>query len=198
MALDKNEVMIGTLDQSDTIGAVLWADKSTNPTLPTLANMDVTQGYTGLGYLVEDSFSIDFGNETETIREHNLGTIRVIKTGGTPVITLTLMQTNAANMGVMIGSDNVTTSAADRTHGNMFMAAFGPDSMGPEGVLQIRLKDGNRAAVVFMPCAQVQNFSEVEVDATDAIGWELEFAGLVDENNKALYVIWDDGEILSA
>lgn len=194
MSLNKNEVMIGTLDQSATIGAVLWADASTNPTLPSLTTMNVTTGYTGLGYLVEDSFSIDFGNESEVIKEHNLGTVRVIKTGSTPVITMTLMQTNADNMKMMIGAANVTTSAASTAHGNQFMAAFGPDAMGPEGVLQIRLKDGDRAAVVFLPCAQVQNFSEVEVDATDAIGWELEFVGLVDSTGKSLYIIWDDGQ----
>lgn len=194
MALDKNQVMVGTLDQTNTIGAALWAAASSNPTLPTLAQMNVTQGYTGLGYLVEDGFSIDFGNESEVIKEHNLGTIRAIKTGGTAVITLTLMQTNADNMKVMLGNDAVTTSAASTTHGAQFMAGFGPDSVGAEGVLQIRLKDGDRAAVILMPHAVVQNFSEVEVAASDAIGWEVEFTGLVDESNKSVYLLHDDGQ----
>lgn len=194
MSLDKNEILVGTLDQSNTIGAVLWADASTNPTLPSLATMDVTTGYKGLGYLVEDAFSIDFGNETEVIKEHNLSAVRVIKTGATPVVTMKLMQTNADNMKVMLGADNVTTSNATTAHGNQFMAKFGVDSMGPEGVLQIRLKDGDRAAVIFLPCAKVQNFSEVEVDATDAVGWELEFIGLADSTGKSLYIIWDDGQ----
>lgn len=198
MALDKSEVMVGTLDQTDVIGAVRWAYAKNDPTLPTLNSMNVSQGYTGLGYLVEDAFSIDFGNETETINEHNLGAVRVIKTGSTPVVTLKLLQTNAYNMGVMIGEDNVETEVADRTHGNQFKASFGASSIGEMGVLQILLKDGDRAAVILLPCAQVQNYSQVDVDAKDAIGWECEFVGLVDDSGFGLYILYDDGEIVSA
>lgn len=198
MGLDKNEVMVGTLDQSETIGAVLWAYADASPTLPTIENMDVTEGYSGLGYLVEDAFSIDFGNESETIKEHNLAAVRVVRTGSTPVVTLKLMQTNADNLKVGIGRDNVTTESATNAHGKRFMAAFGIDSIGELGVLQIRLKDGVRAAVILMPSAQVQNYSQVDVDAKDAIGWEYEFTGLDDGTGHSLYIIYDDGEVISA
>lgn len=197
MSLDKSQVMVGTLDQSETIGAVLWAYEDANPTLPTLADMDVTDGYIGLGYLVEDAFSIDFGNESETIKEHNLGAIRVVRTGSTPVVTLKLMQTNADNMRVGIGRDNVTTSAATGSHGTRFMAGFGIESVGELGVLQVRLKDGDRAAVILLPSAQVQNYSSVDVDAKDAVGWEYEFVGLDDGTGHSLYLIYDDGETVT-
>lgn len=199
MSLDKNEILVGTLDQEQTIGAVLWADKSTNPTLPTIEDMDVTEGYTGLGYLVEDSFSIDFGNESEIIKEHNLGAVRVVKTSGMSVITLTLMQTNADNMKVMVGDENVTEAAATREHGKRFRAAFGPGSIGKDGVLQVRIKDGDRAAVLCQPNSHIQDFSEVEIDAKNAIGWECEFVGLSDGGSQeSLFIIYDDGEVVSA
>ena len=57
--LNKAEIRIGTLDQTTTIGAALFGEPTA--ALPTLSDMDVTEGYIGLGYLVEDGLMVALG-----------------------------------------------------------------------------------------------------------------------------------------
>lgn len=190
--LDKTQVMVGTLDQASTIGAALWGPLTA--TLPTVATMDVTTGYTGLGYLEEDGFTLSFGITTVAIKEHNLSTVRELISEFDGHLTLRLIQTSADIMEVIVGDDHVTTAAATTTLGNRFSAAFGPHLPDP-GVLQVRLKDGDRRAVVLFPCAQLVNYSEITIAATDAIGWELDFKALDDGTGESIYILHDDGKV---
>ncbi len=195
--LNKKEVMVGTLDQTDVIGAALWGEEGA--TLPTIETWDaplVSPAYVGLGYLVEDGFTMSFGISVEGLKEHNLGVIRNIITEFDGTVTITMLQTNATNMGVMLGQSNVTTAGATAEHGSRFMAAFGPELPKP-GVLAIKLKDEDRKAIVLLPHAQVKEYAEVEVTATGAVGWEVTFSALVDEYGKGIYILFDDGEVIS-
>lgn len=190
--LNKSEIRVGTLDQSATIGAALFG--SVGATLPTLEDMDVTDGYVGIGYLVDDGFSVALGQAGTAIKEHNLGPVRVISNGDEKSITIVAMQTNADNFRIMLGNDHVSTASANGTHGNLVRADFG-NWMGKQGVLQVRLKDGDAYGVWCIPVAQVAEVAEVEVNASDAMGWSMKFVAMDNPGGPAMYYLGDDGVV---
>ena len=190
--LNKSEIRIGTLDQTEVIGAALFGPLTA--TLPTAAEMDVTEGYTGIGYLVEDGFTVALGQTTTAIREHNLGNVRVISNGDEKSITIVAMQTNADNLKIMVGDDHVTETAATSTHGKIVKADFG-NWVGKEGRLQIRLKDGDAYGVWCIPVAQLAEVAEVEVNASGVMGWSMKFIAMDNPDGPDIFFISDDGQV---
>lgn len=190
--LNKAEIRIGTLDQTTTIGAALFGEPTA--ALPTLSDMDVTEGYIGLGYLVEDGFTVALGQAGTAIREHNLGNVRIVHNGDEKSITIVCMQTNADNFRVMLGDDHVDTQPSNGTHGNLTKAGFG-NWIGKEGRLQVRLKDGDAYGVWCIPVAQVSEVAEVEVNASGVMGWSMKFLAMDNPLGDDLYFLSDDGVV---
>lgn len=190
--LNKSEIRIGTLDQTNVIGAALFG--SANAVLPTLDDMDVTDGYTGIGYLVEDGFSVALGQNATAIREHNLGNVKIINNGDEKSITIVALQTNADNAKIMVGDEHVTEQAANGTHGNLTRIDFG-NWVGKEGPFQVRLKDGDAYGVWCIPVAQVSEVAEVDVNASGAMGWSMKFLAMDNPGGSPLYFLSDDGMV---
>lgn len=192
--LNKAEIRVGTLNQENVIGAALFGDLTAQ--VPTMTNMLVTDGYIGMGYMPEDGFAVAVGQTATGIKEHNLGVVRMIDNGDEKSISLTLMQTNADNMAIMLGDDHVESEPSNGTHGNRVKAGFGHWT-GKEGRLQVLLKDGDAYGVWCIPVSQVAEVSEVEVNATGVMGWQIKFTAMDNPDGDDLYLITDDG-IVSA
>lgn len=190
--LNKSEIRIGTLDQTEVIGAALFGP--IGATLPTMAEMDVTTNYVGIGYLVEDGFTVAVGQSSTAIREHNLGNVRLISNGDEKSITIVAMQTNAENFRIMLGTAHVAETAATTTHGKVVQADFG-NWVGSEGVLQVRLKDGNAYGVWCIPHAQVMEVAEVEVNASGVMGWSMKFVAMANPDGPDMFYLSDDGQV---
>ena len=192
------DVFVGTLEQSTTVGAVLMAPVGT--TLPdvddmTPASVTIDAAFKGLGYLVEDGFDLGFDMSTETIKEHNLGVVRVVVSEANHSLTITCIQTNETVLGAAIGTEHVTTAAADTTHGKRFKAVFGAYLPDPQSWV-IKLKDGNKRMLVVVPQGQVSEVGTVTVAATGAIGWQLTISCLQDATlGGDMYILHDDGTV---
>lgn len=191
--LNKSEIRVGTLDQTQVIGAALFTDDPT-ATMPSMADMDVTEKWTGLGYLVEDGFTVALGQTATGIKEHNLGYVKMIDAGEEKSITLTVMQTNADNLAIVVGDEHVETGAATTTHGALLKAEFGR-WVGKQGALQVRLKDGDAYGVWLMPTCQLMECNEIEVNASGVMGWSMKFVPLAEPGQPEIVFLSDDGVV---
>ena len=191
--LNKKEIRVGTLDQEQTIGAARFG--AIGSALPSLENFNVTEGYVGIGYLPEDGFSVSLGQTASSIKEHNLGPVRVIPNGDEKSITIVAMQTNSDNMSIIVGDDHVTSDDADSTHGNRMKVDFGR-WVGKEGTLVVYLKDGDALGAWCIPHAQLMESNEVQVAAANVMGWSMKFVAMAEPGQADMFYLSDDGQIL--
>ena len=195
MAVNSSNVFIGLGDQGTT-GAVGTAAKGT--ALPTNPFGSTWTGWTFSGYVSEDGVSLSPSWSTTPLKEWNGATVRTLLDGFDGTISLTeiefLSEEGAKHC---FGSNNVTATAANTTHGNQLQINIGTTM--PEAKAWVfRMKDGDHKAVVYVPNGQVTSIDSIAFNRNNAAGLPYTITCNDDGTGKSIYIYTDDGQVTSS
>lgn len=195
MALDAKKVYAPTPDQSPTTGAVAVAE--TGVTAPTDARTQLGTDWSEGGYVDENGISIAVTRSTTPIRDWSKSVVRNLLTEYNGAISAAFLQVDQFAAERMFGADNVTVTVADRTHGAQMKVAIG-SQLPPVEAYCFSMKDGDARVRVFVPRGQFTDVNQIDFkpDAGHVIGGTL--ATYDDGTGHSIYVMYDDGEIVSA
>lgn len=199
MAVNGNNVRIGTPDQLTT-GAVLVAPAGTTvPGLDDLTPQGVTLdgAFVGGGYVSSDGITLTPDFSTNDITDWSGSLIRRALELFDGTITWTMIETSAETFKMAVGDDYVEVRDADESHGTQVAASFG-SRLSPVRTWVFKMKDGDARMLIVVPRGQITGMEEVAFTATDPVGWGLTLSTYPDEKGNNIYVLTDDGVVSTA
>lgn len=194
------DVRVGAPDQLTT-GAIKNAPLGTP--LPSLSSITKAGGVTlsddfkGNEYVSEDGLTLTPSISTTDIKEWGGSTVRKVLESFDGTLSWTMISTNEGALGVAFGADHVTANAANGTHGNQTMTELGAHLPEPRSWVFL-MKDGDARIVVLVPNGQVVEVGEVKFASNAAIGWNVTLATYPDASGECIYILTDDGQVVSA
>lgn len=194
-----SDVRVGMPDQATT-GAILHAPVGT--ALPTLADIKKTgvtinPAFTGNEYVSEDGLTLTPARSTTDIKEWGGATVRKILNSFDGTLSWTMMSTNEEALKIAFGKDHVTAVTASTAHGAQAQVALGaylPD----EYAWLFLMKDEDARIIIAVPDGQITEVGEVTFSASEAVGWNVTLACYPDESGNSIYIMTDDGVVVSA
>lgn len=195
MALDATKVYAPTPDQSPTTGAVAVADVGV--TAPTDAKSALpSTAWTEGGYVSEDGISIAVTRSTTPIRDWSKSVVRNLLTEYNGSISCAFLQVDQFAAERLFGEDNVTVTAASSSHGAQMKVAIG-SQLPPIEAFCFSMKDGDARVRVFVPRGQFTDVSQIDFkpDSGHIIGGTI--ATYDDGTGHSIYVMYDDGVVVS-
>lgn len=192
------DVRVGLPEQGVT-GAIKSAPIGT--TLPDLT--DITKAavaldaaFEGNEYVSEDGLTLSPSMSTSDIKDWSGATVRKLLSSFDGTLAWTMISTNAEQMKLTFGEDNVETNTATATHGNQTKAALGPHLPDPRSWVFL-MKDGDARMVIVVPIGQVAELADVTFNSNNPVGWGVTLATYPDENGHNIYIMTDDGQVLT-
>lgn len=193
------DVRVGAPDQKTT-GAIKHAPIGT--ALPDLS--DITKAAVALNvafegdeYVSEDGLTLTPSMSTSEIKDWSGATVRKVLESYDGTLSWTMISTNEGALGVAFGADHIETNAANSTHGKQVKVALGAHI--PEAQSWVFLmKDGDARIVILVPNGQVTEVGEVTFANNAAVGWNVTLSTYPDEDGESIYIMTDDGQVVSA
>lgn len=194
MALDATKVYAPTPDQSPTTGAVAVADVGVTP--PTDARTALGSAWDDGGYVDENGISLAVTRNTTPIRDWSKSVVRNLLTEYNGAVNCNFLQADEFSAKRMFGDDNVTVTAASQSHGTQMKVAIG-SQLPPIKAFCFSMKDGDARVRVFIPRGQFTDVNQIDFkpDAGNVIGGTI--ATYDDGTGHSIYVMYDDGVVVS-
>lgn len=191
--INSQQVYLPGPDQSSTTGAISVAPLGT--TVPTDARTALGSGFASGGYVSENGISLGISRSTQAIKDWSMATVRKALTDFDGTISLEFLQVDEFAANRILGSANVTKTAASTTHGEQLAMKVGPD-MAPAEAWVFSMKDGDRRIRVVVPNGQI---TEISSDVTFVPGaaniWPATLSCYDDGTGHSIYVYYDDGAL---
>ena len=194
MALDAKYVYAPTPLQSTTTGSVAVAPEGT--TMPTSATATLPSTWDDGGYVSEDGISITVTRSTTPIKDWSKANVRNLLTDFGGTIALAFLQVDQFAAERVFGEDNVTVTPATTTAGEQIKVSIGAE-LPPIEAWCFSMKDGDARIRVCVPRGQITDVNQIDFkpDAGHVIGGTL--AAYDDGTGNSIYVIYDDGTVVS-
>lgn len=182
-------------DQSSTVGAVYVAPVGT--TMPTDARTALPSTWESGGYVGEDGLQLGLSYGVTTIRDWSKGAVRNALESFDGTATVPFLQIDEWSAKRLVGNANVTVTAASSSAGNVTKIALGAHLPDPEAYV-FNMKDGNRRVRVVLPNAQITAIDNLTFVPNEANTWTGTLTCSQDASGNSIYVIYDDGEVVTA
>lgn len=151
-------------------GMVFMADAGT--VLPSSPLETLPADWKSIGAITADGITWATGKDSEPLRNWAKETERLTASDEGGTVTAPLMYTNEDTLKAIFGSDNVTVTAADKTHGNLVSVTVAPGvSASPKAFLFL-MKDGDDTMLVGTSKGIVREVGDISFSPTEAIVWE--------------------------
>jgi len=192
------EVRVGLPEQGVT-GAIKSAPIGT--ALPDLsdikkAGVTLNSAFKGDEYVSEDGLTLSPSMSTTDIKDWSGATVRKLLSSFDGTLAWGMISTNEEQMKLTFGEDYVETEEATAEHGNQTKAALGAHL--PEHRSWVFLmKDGDARMVIVVPDGQVASLGDVTFNSSGAVVWPVTLATHPDENGHSIYIMTDDGQVLT-
>ena len=193
------EVRVGAPDQNVT-GAIKHAPVGT--TLPdlsaiTTAAVTLDQAFTGDEYVSEDGLTLSPSRSTTEIKDWSGATVRKVLESFDGTLSWTMISTNAGALSIAFGSSHITTAAATAQHGAQVRAPLGA-SLPEEQAWVFLMKDGDARIIIVVPDGQITEVGDVTFASNVAVGWQVTLSCYPDANGNCIYIMTDDGQVVTA
>lgn len=151
-------------------GMVFMADAGT--VLPSSPLETLPADWKSIGAITADGITWATGKDSEPLRNWAKETERLTASDEGGTVTAPLMYTNEDTLKAIFGSDNVTVTAADNTHGNLVSVTVAPGvSASPKAFLFL-MKDSDDTMLVGTSNGIVREVGDISFSPTEAIVWE--------------------------
>lgn len=195
MALNAKHVYAPAPNQSATTGAIAVAPVGT--TKPTDATTTLPSAWNSGGYVSEDGISLSLTRSTTPLKDWSKTVVRNLLTEFAGAISLGFLQVDGFAAKRVFGDSNVTVTAATTTKGEQISVAIGAE-LPPIEAWCFSMKDGDARIRIAVPRGQITDVSQMDFkpDAGHIIGGTLQCYD--DGTGKSIYIIYDDGTVVSA
>lgn len=191
MAVESKNVFVGAPDQATT-GAILSGPET--DVIPEFLEDFVFTGLKDSGYIDENGVAITVSESTTGIRDWSRKIIRKILDEFDGTLAWAHLEMSEEALNNYMGEDNVQVKAATATTGKQTRAAIAGE-MRPTKAWYFKIKDGDRAGLVFVPHGQVTERGEIALLANDAIKLPVTLTTYPDAAGKSIYIYFDDGVV---
>lgn len=195
MALDVSKVYAPTPDQSLTTGALACA--ATGTAEITDARTALSSDWDDSGYITEDGVSIAVTRSTTAIKDWSKATVRKVLSEYEGNISLAFLGVDQFAAEAMFGEDNVTVTDATSSAGNIINVAIG-NELPPVKAYCASMKDEDRRVRIYIPYGQFTDVNQIDFKPDTGLSLGGTMATYDDGTGHSIYVIFDDGEIVSA
>jgi len=195
MALNAKHVYAPTPNQSATTGACAIAEVGVTAPADAKSALPSSDWDTS-GYVDENGISVTVTRTTTPIRDWSKGVVRNILTEFGGAIAVNFLQVDQFSAERMFGASNVTVTPASTTAGEMVKVSIGSE-LPPIEAWCFSMKDGDARIRVFVPRGQMTEVGEMafKPDSGHIIGGTLQCYD--DGTGHSIYVIYDDGTVVS-
>lgn len=191
--INPEQVYLPSPDQSKTTGAVAVAPIGT--TAPTDARTALPNTWASGGYIDENGIALSISKSFTTIKDWAMSVVRKALTDFDGTIALSFLQVDEFAAQRVLGTANVTKTAANTTHGEQLKLGVGPD-VAPAESWCLSMKDGNRRVRVYIPNGQITEISgDVSFTPGAANIWPCTLSCYDDGTGHSIYVFYDDGVV---
>lgn len=188
--VNSNQVYLLGPDQSTTVGALYVAPKGTAK--PTDARTALANTWASGGYISEAGITLNVSRSNSNLRDWGLNNVRVVSTDFGTTITGEFLQIDEQAAKNLVGTANVTKTAANSTHGEQLTISIGPE-LPPEQAFCINMKDGNRRGRICAPNAQITEIGSMTFVPSAGNVWPFTITCNDDGTGHSVYVYFDDG-----
>ena len=188
--VNSNQVYLLGPDQSSTVGALYVAPIGTAK--PTDARTALAGTWVSGGYISESGITLNISRSTTNIRDWGLNNVRVASTDFGTTITGEFLQIDEQAAKNLLGSANVSKTAANSTHGEQLALSIGPTLPDAQAFV-INMKDGNRRGRICAPNAQVTEIGSPTFVPSAGNVWPFTISCYDDGTGHSVYVYFDDG-----
>ena len=188
--VNSNQVYLLGPDQSSTVGALYVAPLGTAK--PTDARSALVGTYVSGGYISEAGITLNVSRSNTNIRDWGLNNVRVASTDFGTTITGEFLQIDEQAAKNLLGSANVSKTAANSTHGEQLALSIGPTLPDAQAFV-INMKDGNRRGRICAPNAQVTEIGSPTFVPSAGNVWPFTISCYDDGTGHSVYVYFDDG-----
>ena len=192
MAIDATRVLVGAPDQLAT-GAIM--DAPVGSKLPTDATTAVDKAFSDSGYVSEDGISFKTDKSTTAIKDWSLTTVRKILDEFEAVISWSEIQMSYESLCHAFGAENVVKTPADTKHGEQITVKVNASLPEPRAWV-FNMKDGKNRIRMVVPNGQITNLDEIALQGAEVMALPMELSCYPDAEGNAIYIYFDNGEVL--
>ena len=180
--------------QSKVTGAVAVAPVGTAE--PTDAKTALAAPWDSGGYVSEDGITLAVSKSFNQLRDWSHATVKSVLTEYDGTITVNFLQVDEFAAKRVFGDGNVTVTAATRDHGEQMKVSIGTD-LPPVESWCFSMKDGDARVRVYIPQGQITEVNEMGF-TTDGLLLGGTLTTYDDGTGHSIYVLFDDGQVVSA
>ena len=197
MALDAESVYIGLADQSSATGAISSGAVIAAANVPTTftAATAAIAAFTASGYVSEDGLTLSTDYSTTDVKEWNGATVRKLLESFDGTLSFSLIQTDEAGWAQAFGAENITTVAADNSHGKQLHISLGAHLPAPKA-WAFKMKDGDAKFLVLVCNGQITAVDDITFNATEPIALPCTLSCYDDGTGESIHIFTDDGKTL--
>lgn len=188
-------IYLGMPDQATT-GAISYAPEGTK--MPEYPSEALAAAFTQTGYIDEDGVTISgLKAAGDALRDWGGVKVRQLPGDADPTLSFGMLETSEESLALIVGAANASSVVANAQHGKLVKAKF-TDDMPEIHAMVVRIKDGERRALINVPRCQVSEIEDLTITRNGAIKWKPTFAILGDADAGYMDVIFDDGNAVVA
>ncbi|MBR2835919.1 MAG: hypothetical protein IKE43_09480 [Coriobacteriales bacterium] len=195
MGLNKADVYAPRPAQSSVSGAIAVAPVGT--TMPTDAKSALANTFDDGGYVGDAGITLGLNRNTNVIRDWSQGVVRTLLNSFDGTVVVPIIQIDEWSAKRLIGDDNVVVTAATTTASGQIKMKIGSQLPDPEEWV-FSMKDGDRRVRVILPDACITAIDNVAFVPNAVNNWNATLTCSEDADGYSIYVIYDNGEVLSA
>lgn len=175
-------------------GGVL-RDATNAAPLPTDAVTALDAALIALGYVGPDGLTETIDRTTNKVKAWGGDTVKVLQTEFSVTYAFTFYEsTKAEVLKAVHGDDNVTTTAANATHGTQNAIQINAKEL-PKSQWVFEIKDGDARIRIVVPIGQITAVGEITYADESVIGYPVTIEAFPDASGNQAYKYTDDGLI---
>ena len=140
--------------------------------LPTYPSDTLAADWKEVGAVTADGITWATGKDSDPLRNwaKEIERLMAAEEGGS--VTAPLMYTTEETLKVIFGSDNVTVTPADASHGKLVSVTVAPGVSATPAAFLFIMKDGDDMLMLGTSKGIVREVGDISFSPTDAITWE--------------------------
>jgi hypothetical protein len=167
-------------------------------TLPTDSTTAPEVAFVSAGYVGEDGLTESGSRSTDKKKEWGGRIVRVLQTDYSLTFQFSFLESRQSTvLSTVFGDDNVTTTAADGTHGNLHAIKRTADIL-PHKAFIFEMKDGDTKTRIVVPDGQITEVGDITWTNGDLVQYQVTVEAFPDASGANAYEYTDDGAIVAS
>lgn len=165
-------------------GAVMYAELSSNPTIPTATSSEVPTGFTSLGYVSEDGVTNNNSASSTQVKAWGGDIVMSMQTEKPDTFKFTLLEAeNIDVLKVVYGEDNVT---GETLASGLTIKANNTQQTAKAFVIDV-IMTGNTLKRIVVPNSIISEVGEVTYKDDEAVAYEITLQAMPDAQGNTHY-----------